>query len=98
MYLFGERGVLVDVLHLITAEVFEAVSADGAAVLGGAAVAATVVLWHFVVIAAVILSGDWFTFKHGVELCGTLQRWYAFPSSERVSFNKLLYSCLFVCR
>lgn len=82
MYLFGERGVLVDVLYLIAAEVFGAVSADGAAVLGDVVVAAAVVLGCVVVIATVILGGDRLTLYHGVELGGALQRWHTVTPSE----------------
>lgn len=83
LYLFGERGVLVDVLCLIAAEVFGAVSADRAAVLGDVVVAATVVLGRVIVIATVILGSDRFTFYHGVELGGALQRRHTVTPSGR---------------
>lgn len=75
MYLFGESGVPVDVLYLIAAEVFGAVSADRAAALGKVMVGAAVVLGLIaIVIATVVLGGDWVTLEHGVELSGAFQR------------------------
>lgn len=61
-YLFGECTVLVKVLYLIIAQGFSAVGTERAAVWLGCVV----------LIAAVILSCDRFTLKHGVELGGTL--------------------------
>lgn len=73
MYLFGESGVPVDVLYLIAAEVFGAVSADRAAALGEVMVGTEVVLGLAIVIATVVLGGDRVTLEHGVELSGAFQ-------------------------
>lgn len=70
-------------LYLFAAEVSRAVCAQGAAVLREAEVAAAIALGRVVVVATVILSGDRFTLKHGVELGGTLQRRHTFTTSGR---------------
>lgn len=79
MCLFGERGVLVDVSYLVTAEVFRAISADRAAV----------VLGHIVVIATVVLGSDGVALEHGVELGGALQRRNTVTPSGREKFECL---------
>lgn len=71
MYLFGERGVAVDVPYLIIAERFEAITEDGTAVLGTLADLGEV-LGYGVVKAAVVLAGNRVGLMRGVELCCTL--------------------------
>lgn len=71
MYLFGERGVAVDVPYLIIAELFEAITEDGTAVLGTLA-ALGEVLGYGVVKAMVVLAGNRVSLMCGVELCCTL--------------------------
>lgn len=81
MNLLCKRGVLVNVLYLVAAEVFGAISADGAAVLGEVGVATAVVLG--IIIATVVLGADRVALEHGVELGGTLQCRHTFSTSGK---------------
>lgn len=63
MYLFGERGVAVDVPYLIIAELFEAIT-----VLGALA-ALREVLRQGIIKAMVELAGNRVVLKGGVALC-----------------------------
>lgn len=59
-------------LDLVASEFFGAVGAEGAAVQRQVRVHAVRVLGHVVVIATVVLGGDWVALEHGVELGGAL--------------------------
>lgn len=75
-YLFAEGAVLVDVVHLLVAQLFEAVTEDGATVLGALA-AVGEVLGHVVVKAMVVLGGNRVGLVRSVQLARALQRWRA---------------------
>lgn len=66
MYLFGERGVAVDVPYLIIAEFFEAIT------VLGALTALREALGHGVVKAMVVLARNRVILKGGVALCCVL--------------------------
>lgn len=87
LHLFSERGVLVDVSHLVAADVSGCVGADGAAVLSDVSVAAPVVLRQLVVIATVVLGADRVALEHGVEFGGALECRQAVTSSGGTTFT-----------
>lgn len=61
-------------LHLLVAQFLEAITEDGAAVLGSLAVVEEI-LGRVVVKATVVLGGNRVGLVRGVQLGGTLQCW-----------------------
>lgn len=61
-------------LHVLVAQLLEAITEDGAAVLGSLAVVEEI-LGRVVVKATVVLGGNRVRLVRGVQLGGTLQCW-----------------------